>query len=72
MKQEKDGKTLYHVQSLSDYSDEPMDYFIWSRQEPTSDEIRTIVKDDFNDDDNNYVDEIVNNCNVYTVYTEEV
>ena len=28
MKIEQDGKTLYHIQSISDYTDEPMDYFV--------------------------------------------
>ena len=68
----KDNKTLYHIQSITDYSDEPMDYFIWSERQPTKEQIRKLVEEDLPDEAEKYlVTDVVNNSNVYTVWAEE-
>lgn len=71
MEAKHNGKTLYHVQSLSGYTDEPMDYFIWADHFPTKQEVRQVIQEDFGDDDS-WVDDIFDNHNVYTVYASEV
>ena len=63
------GKILYHVQSLSDYSTEPIDYFIFGVQQPSEKQIRKIVIEDIGKD---WVDNFMDNHEVYTVYAEEV
>lgn len=68
----KDNKKLYHIQSISDYSDEPMDYFIWKDGIPTEEDITNIVRADFEDEEDGMIEEIASNCNVYSVYAEEV
>lgn len=66
-------KMLYHVQSISDYSDDPLDYFIWADHIPTYDEVKKVISEDFDpDSDKEWVKEIMNNYNVYTVYAEEI
>ena len=72
MKLEKDGKTLYHIQSISDYTDEPMDYFVLLDRFPTRDDVLVAIQDDFDDKNDPWIDEILENHNVYTVYTTEV
>ena len=72
MKLEKDGKTLYHIQSISDYTDEPMDYFVLLDRFPTRDDVLVAIQDDFDDKNDPWIDEILENHNVYTVYTTEL
>ena len=72
MKLEKDGKTLYHIQSISDYTDEPMDYFVLLDRYPTRDDVLVAIQDDFEDKNDQWIDDILENHNVYTVYTTEV
>ena len=72
MKLEKDGKTLYHIQSISDYTDEPMDYFVLLDRYPTRDDVLVAIQDDFEDKNDPWIDDILENHNVYTVYTTEV
>lgn len=68
----KDGKTLYHIQSISDYADEPMDYFVLLEHFPLEADVMEVIKDDFDDKNDPWIKEIFDNHNVYTVYTTEV
>lgn len=64
-------KRLYHVQSVSEYSDDPMGYFLIADHEPTKDEIRKVIADDFEEGDE-WVETIVDNAETYSVYAVEV
>ena len=64
------GKQLYHIQAVSDYSDEPLDYFVWCDGLPTKDQVRKILLEDDTPED--WVEEILELYEVYSVYAEEV
>ena len=72
MKIEQDGKTLYHIQSISDYTDEPMDYFVLLEHFPLEADVMEAIKDDFEDKNDPWIKEIFDNHNVYTVYVTEL
>lgn len=65
-------KQLYHVQSISDYSDDPLDYFIWADHMPTREEVREVVKEDIDPSNTEWIAEIMSGYNVYSVYAEEI
>jgi hypothetical protein len=74
MKQEKDGKTLYHVQSITDYHDDPYDMFVWGKNEyEVEKQLKKLYKDDLGfGSDTDEIANLIANTNIYTVYAEEV
>lgn len=73
MKQEKDGKTLYHVQSITEWHDDPYDMFVWAKSESDiTKKLKKLYKEDCGDIDNTELNDLIENSNVYTVYAEEV
>lgn len=69
MKIEKDGKTLYHVQSLMEYKYYPIDLFLYADHYPTEAECRqAFIDEDYED----WIDNIMDNYEVYTLYAEEL
>lgn len=67
-------KRLYHIQSITDWSDEPYDLFVWSEQWPTAKDIMQLYlneREDLKKDDPEVLD-FMENHNVYTVYAEEI
>jgi hypothetical protein len=70
---EKDGKTLYHVQSVTDWHDDPYDMFVWgTNQYEVQKHLRKLYKNDYGEIDRQELNDLVDNSNVYTVYPEEV
>lgn len=69
MKVEKDGKTLYHIQSTTEYTDYPIDLFLYADHQPTEAECKQAFIDE---DCEDWVDDIMANYDVYTVYAEEL
>jgi len=76
MKQEKNGKILYHVQSATDWQEEPFDLFIYAKDEKTiSDNLKQLYIDDtgLNEIDNSdELTDLIENTNIYTIYAEEI
>lgn len=73
MKQEKDGKTLYHVQSITEWHDDPYDMFVWANSEgEITKKLRKLYKEDCGDIGKAELDDLVDYSNIYTVYAEEV
>lgn len=73
MKVEKDGKTLYHVQSITEWHDEPYDMFVYAKSEyDVTKKLKKLYKDDCGDIDKEELDDLIENSNIYTVYAEEV
>ena len=73
MKQEKDGKTLYHVQSITDWHDDPYDMFVWAKGEShVRENLKKLYLDDCGDIDNTELNDLVDNSNMYTVYAETI
>ena len=73
MRVEKNGKTLYHVQSITDWHDDAYDMFVWANSErDITDKLEQLYKDDCEDIDETELLDLIENSNVYTVYAEEV
>lgn len=72
MQSEQNGKKLYHVQSITDYSEDTIDYFIWADHFPTEQDVRKVITNDFDDGNDERIEDIFNNHNVYSVYAEEL
>jgi len=69
----RNNKKLYHVQSVTDWHDEPYDIFVFSELEPNQKELTELFKDDLGyfRDNNPELKDLVNNANIYTVYAVE-
>lgn len=63
-------KKLYHIQSVTEYSDDPLDFFLLSSEYPNDFDIKKAVLDDI--EDNAWIDDITNNAQIYSVYATEV
>jgi hypothetical protein len=74
MEVSKGNKTLYHIQSLTDWCDEPNDIFVFSELEPTIEQMTKLFIDeyDFKAEGQARIDDFIHNANVYIVYTEEI
>lgn len=73
MKIEQNGKTLYHIQSVTDWHDEPYDLFVWAKDEKEiSDNLKDLYKNDYEniDVDNTEINDLIDNSNIYIVYAE--
>lgn len=70
----KDDKTLWHIQSVTEWHDEPYDIFVWAKLEPSRAEIRKLylAENDGLDPSDDEVQDFVNSANVYSVYPEEL
>lgn len=66
----KDNKTLWHIQDPTcEWSDQPIDMFIFSKTEPTQDRIKQeIIYELGYDKLDDKVNSILDNCNTYVVY----
>ena len=65
-------KRLYHIQSVTDWSDEPFDTFVWSDHFPTIEEVSRLYKDEWVDLSAGQLKDYLDSYNVYTVYAEEI
>ena len=74
MKQEKDGKTLYHVQSITDWHDNAYDMFVYAKSESdVTKKLKKLYTEDFGGEiDSTELKDLIENSNIYTVYAEEV
>ena len=67
------GKTLWHVQNMNICSDGgAYDMFLWSKDEPTEEELVKAFLDDYIDATPELVDEWRTSSDVYDVYAEEL
>lgn len=67
------GKTLWHVQNMNICSDgNAYDMFLWSKDEPTEEELVKAFLDDYIDATPELVDEWRTSSDVYAVYAEEL
>ena len=66
-------ETLYHIQNMNICSDgTAYDMFVWSKLEPTEEELRQWFADDYGCDTDDYMaDEFATNSEVYKVYVSE-
>ena len=66
-------ETLYHIQNMNIRSDgTAYDMFMWSKLEPTEEELRQWFADDYGcDTDDDMADEFATNSEVYKVYVSE-
>lgn len=66
-------KTLWHIQAVTDWHNEPYDMFLISEKEPTYEQCTVLYCEeqgiDFDDEE---AQDFNNNCNIYSVYAEEV
>lgn len=71
---ERNGKTLYHVQSLTEWHDDPYDMFVWGKDcYEVEKGLRKLYEAELEGIDNpQEIIDLVNNSNVYTIYTSEV
>lgn len=77
MKVEINGKTLYHIQAVTDWSDEPYDIFTLADHYPSREEVKKLyIEDRFNGEDTEGNDQEIADFviyhNVYTVYTTNI
>lgn len=73
MKIEQNGKTLYHIQSVTDWHDEPYDLFVWARdRKEISDNLKDLYKSDYESIDETELNDLIDNSHVYMVYAETV
>lgn len=73
MEVKQNDKCLRHIQSVTEYRDEPVDIFVFSENEPTEEQVRQLVIDDMGCDDcDDEIDDIMEHYNIYTVYAEEL
>lgn len=67
------SETLYHVQSVSDWTEDPVDIFIFANEEPDRSKIRQLIANELGLDlsDSGYrkqIDALSSGANTYTVY----
>jgi hypothetical protein len=73
MKIEQNGKTLYHIQSVSEWHEEPYDLFVWAKDEKeVTENLKGIYKNDYEDIDDTELADMIDNSSIYIVYGEEV
>lgn len=73
MKVEKDGKTLYHVQSITDWRDDAYDMFVYASSESeVNSNLERLYRDDYGDIDETELRDLVDNSNIYTLYAETI
>lgn len=74
MKVEKDGKTLYHIQSVTDWHDEPYDMFVYAKTEgEVVGNLRKLYIEDCSCElSDSKLDDLVEYSNIYNVYAEEL
>lgn len=78
MKVEINGKTLYHIQAVTEWSDDPYDIFLWADHFPTRYEIKeAYIRDRFGSeeepaDNDTEIQDFMESHNVYTIYAEEI
>jgi hypothetical protein len=72
MKLEINGKTLWHIQSITDWHDEPYDTFILSDKEPSQEQLSKLYRAELGLDSDDEVKDLLENANVYTVCAEEI
>lgn len=66
-------ETLYHIQNMNIRLDgTAYDMFVWSKLEPTRQELRQLFADDYGCDTDSYMaDEFATSSDVYKVYVSE-
>ncbi len=73
MKQEKDGKTLYHIQSITDWHEDAYDMFVYASSESeVRSNLERLYRDDCGDIDETELRDLVDNSNIYTLYAETI
>ena len=71
MKVEKDGKTLYHVQSITDWHKDAYDMFVYASSESeVNSNLERLYRDDYIDIDETELRDLIDNSNIYTLYAE--
>lgn len=65
-------KQLYHIQAVTEWSDEPFDMFVWADHSPTLEEVKKLYLEEFDDQGYSELRDFVNSYNVYSVYAEEI
>ena len=73
----RDGKKLYHVQAVTEWSDSPYDIFLFADHYPTDEEVRqAYIKDrDIEPEDikdNTEIEDFAKYYEVYSVWAEEI
>ena len=74
MKVEKNDKTLYHIQSITEWHDDPYDMFVWATDEMSvTKNLKQLYKNDIYDEiDDTELKDLIENTNIYTVYADNV
>ena len=73
MKVEKDGKTLYHIQSMTDWRDGAYDMFVYASSESeVMGNLERLYRDDYGDIDETELRDLIDNSNIYTLYAETI
>lgn len=73
MKLEQNGKTLYHLQSVTDWHDEPYDLFVWAKDEvEISNNLKDIYLNEYLVKHEAEINDLMENTNIYTVYAESI
>jgi len=70
----RDNKSLYHIQDPTcEWTDEPIDLFIFSTNEPTQERIKQelMYQMGYDETDSQLIQSIVENCNIYMVYATD-
>lgn len=70
----RDDKILFHIQSITDWHDDPYDIFVWAKQEPSEDEVLKLylAENDGLTLSDDQAKDFADSANVYFVYAEEL
>lgn len=67
------GKTLYHIQSITDWHDDPYDMFVYADNESeVRKNLKQLYTEDCGDIDETELKDLIDNTNIYTVYADEI
>ena len=73
MKVEKDGKTLYHIQSITDWHEDAYDMFVYASSESeVRNNLERLYRNDYADIGEPELRDLIDNTNIYTLYTETI
>lgn len=73
MEIKKRNKTLYHVQSTSNWQDEPYDIFVYAKSaSEVRENLAKLYQDDYGDIDKDSLEDLIDTTNIYTVYAVEL
>ena len=73
MKVEKDGKTLYHIQSITDWHEDAYDMFVYANNESeVMGNLERLYRNDYEDIGETELRDLIDNSNIYTLYAETI